>query len=433
VTTAAPAIDLDEIFKILSRQQIRSIVEADAPINIWEGSIRSGKTIASLLRWLMFVADPPPIGDLVMIGKTRETINRNLFGPLAASSLFGPLVDQVHYTAGAPTATILDRTIHVVGANDAKAESKIRGMTVAGAYVDEATVLPRDFFDQLVGRGSVTGSRIFATTNPDTPVHWLRKYYLQRLADVEGRSWHFNIYDNPHLDPAYVARLERTYVGLWHRRFIRGEWVPGEGAVFDMFDTATHVVPAAKVPRIHQWICCSLDYGTTNPFHAILLGLGEDRKLYVVGEYRHDSHTAQGSHSDVEHSEALRRWLRTFPVPGGGTGVDPEYIIVDPSAASLRQQLYRDGLAPQEADNAVLDGIRTLSSLFALKALLISDACPFLVDELVGYSWDPKATERGEDAPIKVNDHGVDALRYGAHTTRGIWHDLIAAVLDLAA
>ena len=35
----------------LSRKQIVSIVQAEARINVWEGSVRSGKTIASLLRW----------------------------------------------------------------------------------------------------------------------------------------------------------------------------------------------------------------------------------------------------------------------------------------------------------------------------------------------------------------------------------------------
>jgi hypothetical protein len=100
-----PAVDLTAVTKILSPAQLRSIVEARQRINVWEGSVRSGKTIASLLRWLIFVANPPRDGELVMIGKTRETIARNLFGPLQNLNLFGPLARHIQYTPGAPVPT----------------------------------------------------------------------------------------------------------------------------------------------------------------------------------------------------------------------------------------------------------------------------------------------------------------------------------------
>jgi hypothetical protein len=35
-----------------------------------------------------------------------------------------------------------------------------------------------------------------------------------------------------------------------------------------------------------------------------------------------------------------------------------------------------------------------------------------LREHLQSYAWDPKAADRGEDKPIKKNDHLPDALRY---------------------
>ncbi|MFI1047224.1 hypothetical protein ACH4U3_15690 [Streptomyces griseoruber] len=35
-----------------------------------------------------------------------------------------------------------------------------------------------------------------------------------------------------------------------------------------------------------------------------------------------------------------------------------------------------------------------------------------LLDELPGYAWDPAASDRDEDQPIKRDDHSADALRY---------------------
>jgi hypothetical protein len=41
-----------------------------------------------------------------------------------------------------------------------------------------------------------------------------------------------------------------------------------------------------------------------------------------------------------------------------------------------------------------------------------------------GYEWDPKAADRGEDKPVKANDHSADALRYVLHSTAHEWRGL---------
>ncbi|KMS67337.1 terminase, partial [Streptomyces regensis] len=166
-----------------------------------------------LLRWLTYIGDAPTGGELVMVGRTRDSLYRNVIAPLTNPEIFGPLAQHTVANPGAPTATILGRPVHVLGANDAKAEPKIRGMTGAGAYVDELTTLPRTFFDQLVARCSVKGAKIFCTTNPDNPGHWVRRDYLKRAAQTRLRSWHFTLDDNPFLDPEYVAALKATYTG----------------------------------------------------------------------------------------------------------------------------------------------------------------------------------------------------------------------------
>jgi PBSX family phage terminase large subunit len=417
----------------LSRKQVASIVESTARINAWEGSVRSGKTIASLLRWLGYLADPPRGGELVMIGKTRETISRNIFRPLSDPAIFGPLAAQVSYTPGAPEARIMGRTVHVLGANDAKSEPKIRGMTCAGAYVDEATTIPKAFFDQLSARCSVKGSKIFLTTNPDNPAHWLRKDYLLRSAETRLRSWHFTLDDNPFLDPEYVQTLKDSHTGLFYRRNILGHWVAAEGAIYDCWDEKRHVV--SKLPTIARWLCDAIDYGTTNPYADLLIGLGVDQKLYVVSEYRWDSRRERRKMTDVEYSQARRRWLAGVPHPGTNVlGVAPEWTIVDPSAASYIEQLHRDNVSGvYPADNSVLDGIRTTGSLLSAGHLVVHESARGLIEEIPGYSWDDEAAEKGEDKPIKSDDHSCDALRYGVRTTEALWRPYIPTLLEVAA
>lgn len=411
---------------MLSPKQISAYAEADARINIWEGAVRSGKTISSLMRWLAYVKTAPRRGELAVIGKTTQTAYRNVFAPLMDPGIVGSTVAKsINYTSGAPTGSILGREIHVIGANDAKAEPKVRGLTGAGAYVDEASVIPEEFWNQLVARQSSPGAKIFATTNPDSPAHWLRTKWLRNNPSV--RSWHFTLDDNPYLEPDYVAHLKRSYVGLWYRRFILGQWVAAEGAIYDMFDHDHHVIPAAKVPFITHWIGAGIDHGTTNPLHAVMLAVGVDRRLYLVDEYRHDSRKALRQMTDAEYSTAIREWLDRIPIPGTElVGVDPRYVVVDPSATGFRVQLHRDGIPSWPANNAVVDGISTFATLLGNDQLFISDACPELIAELSGYSWDPKAQKIGEDKPLKIADHGPDAARYVVKTTEGVWRTLIA-------
>jgi len=409
---------LVSLYDMLFQKQIDAIAHATGRINIWEGSIRSGKTMSSLIAWLLYVANAPRGGELVMVGKTLQTVYRNLFVPLMSVDKFGDIARQIHYTQGAPTATILGRVVHIVGANDAKAESKIRGFTCAGAYVDEATLLPEDFWMTLKGRMSVEGARIFATTNPDNPLHWLRQNeILPNHWDV--RVFKFLLDDNIFLPPGFVEAQKRTFRGLYYKRNILGLWVMAEGAVYDMWDDERHIVD--ELPAMRQWLGIGIDHGTSNPFSAQLLGLGADNCLYVASEYYYSSKEAQGQKTDYQYANDVEKWLKN-PFPGfRPTPDDVMWWVIDPSAASFRVEVKQRGHFQYAADNAVEDGIRLVSSLFGRMKLKIHRRCERLIAEIPGYSWDDEKAQKGEDTPIKADDHALDAMRYIVKSTQATW------------
>lgn len=407
-------------------KQRQSVELATARLNVWDGSVRSSKTISSLLKWLRFVRTAPP-GPLLMVGKTERTLKRNIIDPLV--EMLGE--KRCKFVAGRGELYLLGRLVYVAGAYNEGSEDKIRGLSLVGAYVDEASTMPESFWVMLLTRLSIPGAQLFATTNPDGPQHWLLTDYLDRArlhVDIDGQvvnntgddtlnlhRFSFKLADNPNLTPEYVADVSSEFTGLWYRRLILGEWCLAEGVVYESWSPERHVVDA--LPTMERWLALSMDYGTTNPFHALLIGYAAGR-LYVTHEWRWDSKKQRGSLTDAEYSEKLRAWL-------AGTGVQPEYVIVDPSAKSFREQLHRDHVTSTEGKNDVVDGIRAVSSLFAKGRLLVHARCKELIKEIPGYAWDPDASEKGEDKPLKVLDHGVDALRYGVYTTRPIWRSLL--------
>lgn len=400
----------------LSAAQGRSIVQSTGAVNGWEGSIRSGKTIASLIRWASFTP-AAPAGHLAMLGWTLTTIERNVLDPLAN---LHPSI--VQHTKGTNWCHILGREVQLVGFSDKRSEAVIRGLTLAGAYVDEATLMPEHTFVQLLGRLSVDGAKLFFTTNPDSQSHWLRKKYLSRMSALpDWRVFHFTMDDNPSLSPDYVAAKRREFTGLWFRRFILGEWVSAEGAIYDSWDETRHVIPWKDMPPLRRLLGVGLDYGTTNPSSAVLLGLTEEGTLILVDEWRHDPAITNRRLTDAELAKELRDWLAEdhLPYPSDLT---PEWLFIDPAAASLKVQLHQDGEGRvTDADNQVKYGIRTVASLLGMGALKVTDRCTGVIDEAPSYAWDPKATEKGEDKPLKVADHSLDAARYVIATTETVW------------
>jgi hypothetical protein len=97
-------------------------------------------------------------------------------------------------------------------------------------------------------------------------------------------------------------------------------------------------------------------------------------------------------------------------------------------------QLWADGVpGVAKAQNDVKDGIRSVGVALGSNALSVHRSCKGLLSEIGSYAWDPKAAEKGEDKPLKIDDHSVDALRYALHSTSHEWRGLIRPKLEVAA
>src|SRR5215469_1842039 len=156
----------------LSAKQLQSYKESDAKINIWEGSVRAGKTYISLWRFLKEL-QVPGVCVFAFITRTYDLFKRNILPQL--ERIIG--LDAQYY-AGKREMHIWGKKCHIIGADDERAESKVRGPTFAGAYVDELTIIPESVFKMLISRCAMGGARIFATTNPDSPFHWVKRDFL---------------------------------------------------------------------------------------------------------------------------------------------------------------------------------------------------------------------------------------------------------------
>lgn len=388
--------------ELLSPIQTRSLIQSTGRLNFWEGPVRSGKSYSCFWRWIDFIQNGPP-GPLIMCGRTEPTIKRNIIRPL-----YDLIGDDLQYLSGKGEARLWGRTIDVVGANDERAEAKIRGSEYVGALLDEVTILPENFVKMLFSRLSVPGAKLFGSTNPDSPFHWLKTEYLDKEHEMDVKVFKFSIEDNPSLDEDYKRNLKKEYSGLWYQRYIEGKWVLAEGAIYDFFTENLHTIEHPPGPATYYIV--GIDYGTSNPCVFSLIGVntGLYPNMWLEKEYFYDSKAKNKQKSDSEYAKDLVDFIAGYAVKA---------IYIDPSALSFKVEMRRAGLSSVlDAKNDVLPGIRFQGQLISNGTYKICRQCTNAIKEYSTYLWDEKASARGIDQPLKQNDHSCDSQRYALYT-----------------
>jgi PBSX family phage terminase large subunit len=336
----------------------------------------------------------------MIIGVNRGTIHRNVLSHMFKTIGFpcpSPMSNKT---------TLYGRDIYFVGAPDVSAVTTIQGSTLAYAYVDEATCIPEPFWKMLETRLSVPGAQLFATCNPEGPAHWLKKEYLDRPQDHDIIHWQFNLDDNPVLDEAYKKAIKSSFHGMWYERYILGNWALATGAIYDTYDKNNEYDQPYATPNYY---IVGVDYGTTNATAAVLCGITPNKwpQVHIEKEYYYDSVKVGRAKTDAELVRDIKDFIGYKNI---------SIIYLDPAAASLKIALRQAELPVIDANNDVLPGIKTVGKFIAGKNIVIHKSCNVLREHIQSYAWDPKAADRGEDKPIKKNDHILDALRYAVYT-----------------
>lgn len=370
-------------------------------INLLEGSVSSGKTWISLVAWAFWVKTMPnnPDSLYLMAARSLTTLKRNCL------LLLQSLVGEKNFTFSIPAKEgyLFGRHILLEGADNIQSESKIRGLTLQGAYCDEATKLNHDFFTMLLSRLRKPGAKLIATTNPDAPSHWLKEEYIDRQEEIDILVLKFLIDDNTTLPADYVRNIKSEYTGVFYERFILGNWVLAEGIIYPMYADAIEEPPENEKSTGQ---ILAIDYGTLNAFAAILFEK-YGNVWYATDEYYYSGRDSGIQKTDNDYGEEIDKFVESHEL-------ERLKIIIDPSAASFitllrRKKKYR--IIP--ANNDVIDGIRETGTCLQKGLLKISPKCKNWKKEAEGYVWDEKSAE---ERPVKVADHCMDATRYFVKT-----------------
>lgn len=418
-------------FKEFSKRQMQAFTWwcKDSPYSgyngiIADGSIRAGKTVSMAISFILWAMASYDRQNFAMCGKTVGSFRRNVWNWLRPVLHARGYEIQEFRTSNTIIVNNgrVTNYFYIFGGRDESSQDLIQGMTLAGLYCDEVALMPESFVNQATGRCSVKGAKMWFNCNPESPMHWFLKNWIEKKDEKKLLHLHFVMDDNPSLSDIVRERYKTTYTGVFYQRFILGLWVMAQGAIYkdawsdELYFDKEQLDLIYKNPRLYRRYI-SIDYGTVNPM-AFLDIWDDGDTVWVCREYYWNSRAEGGKEKDnSQYGDDLMEFIKF-------SNYAPTAVIVDPSAASFKIEMRNRGLRAKEtvdtinADNSVIEGIRNVNRLLTRRKIRIyKEACPNLIKEMQSYAWDEKAIQNGgKERPIKVNDHACDALRYYCQT-----------------
>jgi phage terminase large subunit len=257
----------------------------------------------------------------------------------------------------------------------------------------------------------------FEVRHTANPTLFARDQYGELVRDAQG---------NPVPTEGGKKRIAtlQSMTGLRYKRGYLGLWVGAEGQVYEDFSTHTHVIDIHPIP--HSWRKWRVvDFGFNHPFVCQWWAEDDDGRLIMYREMYHTKRTVN-FHT---HGDALTQGIVSL------SGDEEIITTICDHDAEGKATLEEYGISTVNADKRKKVGVEKVQDrlqvqgdgkpriLFWRDSLVEEDEelrtlykPTNTIDEFPGYIWNEVATGKVQQAkdeePVKVADHGMDAMRY---------------------
>lgn len=408
-------------FKPFSRKQrkvlnwwCRSSPVRDYNGIIADGAIRSGKSVAMSLGFVIWAMSEFEACNFAMCGKTIGSFRRNVLFwlKLMLRSRGYSVSEQRTENLVIVRRGSTENYFYVFGGKDERSQDLIQGITLAGVFFDEVALMPESFVNQATGRCSVDGSKFWFNCNPGSPAHWFKTGWIDKRADKRLLYLHFTMDDNLSLSEAVKGRYRGMYTGVFFKRYILGEWKSADGVIYRQFADDPERFILDEVPADIIIGTMGLDFGGNGSAHAgCLVGITRGyRSIVILDEYYRkeviDPGTLTGDVCGfVQRSQAQVRAAS---------------IWCDSAETTLIKGIRTEVFArhiPVEVRNArkgeIIDRIRLCDMLMSQGRFFILRRCKHTIAALSEAVWDSKSPTRDrrlDDGSTNIDS--LDALEY---------------------
>lgn len=383
---------------------------------LFDGGTRSGKTFIILL-FLIGEMGRYPGARILAARKHRDHAKATLWD-LSLKQMCARM-PRYHFQESSPmtmTDLATGSKLMVNGLDNDQRVDKVLGDEFLHVFINEGNQVTYSVLQTVLSRLAqpIDGypdvpHKLILDCNPKGQRHWLHRIGIENVHPEsleplpDAGAWarlHWTPFDNPYLPADYRATLD-AMTGVQRRRMRDGIWCDNEGAVYDEFDEDIHVIhEMPKGWESWRWYR-AVDFGYTNPFVCLWAAEDSDGRLYVWAE-RYVRRMLVS-----EHAKAITA------VREG----EPRLTVADHDAED-RATLHAAKIHTVAARKDVRRGIQRVKDRLKVQPdgrprLFIHESCTHTLGEFQDYCWPEGKDGKAEDeAPIKDNDHAMDAIRY---------------------
>lgn len=429
-------------FKPFSAQQRRlmhwwrpTALTTKYDIMIADGAIRSGKTIAMIIGFLTWSQTIFSGESFIIAGKTMGALKKNVVRPmLQIMEAWGWSYTYIRSGTDA-RIEIGSNTYYLYGANTEASQDALQGLTAAGAYADEAALFPQNFIDQMIGRCSVEGAKIWMNCNPESPHNYINEEFILKRKLKNVYRLHFTMNDNYALSPKVKERYKKMWsVGsVFYKRFILGLWVAAEGLIYQQFadNVAAYTVSSSwlierdernQLKNEIMYAVIGVDFGGTKSAHSFTL-TGYTRgykQVVVLDEYyckkRIDPATLQRDFIDF-----VRRAQQKYKVYEAYCDSAEQTLIAGLEAACLQARVAID--IKNAIKGPVNDRIAFYNSLIAQHRWKIMKHCKHIINAFEQAVYDD--TKKNQDVRLDDGLMNVDSLDSTEYSTESVQDEIL--------
>lgn len=324
-------------------------------LDVAEGTPRSGKTTACVLRYFLFLNMSPDTSHLI-VGATQTQAFRlamdadgngllHLFsGPVIKHDEFGDYL-EAQSDSGL-------KKIYYKGGAKADSDKSIRGLSLGSVYFCEIDILHQNMVQECFRRTYAAKIRWhLADLNPPAPQHPV----IRDVFDVQDTNWtHWTPNDNPILTQERKEELRQTLARnpYLYARDWEGKRVIPEGVIYSMFDPTLHTL--AAIPAGWQLVEMYFagDGGLTDATSVGCYGVYRRERGFVLvrlAAWYYDGGNKAMSVQARELSGKFAPWCRQR-----FNRRESDWYI-DPACKALRKELELFGVSSTGADNNARD------------------------------------------------------------------------------
>lgn len=321
---------------------------------------------------------------------------------------------------------------YVFGGKDESSFMLVQGLTAAGAFLDEVALMPQSFVMQVLARCSVDGSKFWFNCNPESPSHWFYQEWILHPEAKNAMSLHFLMNDNPSLSDAIRRRYESQYSGVFYQRYILGQWVRAEGAIYTDFvnDNEKYLVDTIDFAKTKfMRFNIGVDFGGNGSKHAfVLTGITlRYQAVYILESERIEPNMTPKELEQL-YCNFVKKCFKNYPaIKATTTYADSaeSTLIRGLTAASLEAHLLNK--VDKALKDTIIDRIRLTTMLMSQGRLFIMRHCHSIINAFNNAVWNLK--NKTEDERLDDGSTDIDSLDSFEYTIERYSADLINATL----